>query len=95
MATAPTTDIPEFASAVRTQIISGVQQSQKLTLEAAEAMAKSAQSLPIPELPAIPGFSGAPTLEALTKFSFDFATEIVNSQHDFALKLSKILDAKS
>ena len=95
MATSTTTEIPEVAETVRSQIIEGVQQSHKLTLDAAQAVSKTTSSIPMPELPTLPGLSSLPSVEAATKFSFDFAAELLNAQRDFALELAKLFAVKA
>jgi hypothetical protein len=95
MATTTTTEIPDIAATVRSQIVEGVQQSHKLTLDAAQAVSKTTSSLPMPEMPALPGLSSLPSVEAATKFTFDFATELLNAQRDFALELAKLFAVKA
>ena len=92
MATQTIPEIPVIAQTVRSQIIEGVSQSHKYAIDAAQAIAKTTESLPMPELPAIPGMV---SLEAATKFTFDFATELLNTQRDFALELSKMFAVKA
>jgi hypothetical protein len=87
-----TTEIPEMAETVRGQIIDGVHQTHRFTMEAAEAIAKTTSSLPIPELPTIPGVI---SVEAATKFTFDFAAELLNAQRDFALEFTKLFAVKA
>ena len=89
------TKVPVIASTVRIQIISAVQRSQRFTLEAAQAVTKSASSLPKPELPSIPGRRLIPSPSTAARFTFDFATELLNSQRDFALELARILENRS
>ena len=91
--TKPTTpEIPEIAQTVRGQILEGVQQTHKFTMDAAQAIAKTTSSLPMPELPTVPGVISA---EAATKFTFDFATELLNAQRDFALEFAKLFAVKA
>jgi hypothetical protein len=98
MATAtakPITEIPEVAQTARAQILQGVQQSHKFTLDAVQAIAKTTSSLPTPEMPAIPGLPGVPSTEDATKFIFDFGTELLNAQRDFALEVAKLFAIKA
>jgi len=90
-----TFDFPVMASTVRAQFISGVQQSQKFALDAAQAMSKTTSAMPMPELPTIPGLPGIPSLEEATKFTFDFATELLNTQRDFALEMARLFTVKA
>jgi hypothetical protein len=93
MPTTATTDtlIPEFIETMRTQIVSAVTQSQKLTLDAAKSFAKATDSISVPEFSGVQVLPGVPTIETATKFTFDFATELLNSQRDFAIEFAKLL----
>jgi hypothetical protein len=93
--TTPAPEMPVIAQKVRAKLIEGVQQTQKLTLDAAQAIAKTTSSIPMPELPALPGLSSIPSVEAATKFTFDFATEMLNTQRDFALEVAKLFAIKA
>jgi len=42
-------------------------------------------------MPAIHGIAAVPSLEAMTKFTFDIATDLLNAQRDFALQLANVL----
>lgn len=88
---AKTTEIPEIAQKVREQLLSTVQQAQKSTIEAAQAWAKAAAGLPTPELPTLPGLSAIPGAEAVTKYTFDVVTDLLNAQREFAIELAKLL----
>jgi hypothetical protein len=88
--TTPTTEMPELAQKVREQLLAGVQQGQKLSLDTAQAWAKAVSVLPVPELPAIPGISALPGVEAATKYTFDVAADLLNAQRDFALQLANV-----
>ena len=91
--TTPTTEVPDVARKIREQMISTVKQSQQLLLDAAETWVKAVSVLPVPDLPAIPGISAIPGMEAATKFTFDVAADLLNSQRDYALQLAKVLVA--
>ena len=84
-------EIPEAAHKIREQVLSTVKQGQQLSIDAAEAWARAVSALPVPDLPKIPGASAVPTLETATKFGFDVATELLNNQRDFALKMTDVL----
>jgi hypothetical protein len=92
MAKSSGTKVPVIATTLRVQIVSAVQRSQRLTLETAQAVSKSTGSLPKPELPPIPGLRRIPSPSTAARFTFDFATELLNSQRDFALELARILE---
>ena len=84
-------DIPEIAQKVREQLLSTVQQAQKSTIEAAQAWAKASSVFPTSELPTVPGLSAIPGAEAVTKYTFDVVTDLLNAQRDFAIELAKLL----
>ena len=85
------TDIPEIAQKVREQVLSTVKQAQKSTIEAAQAWTKATSGLSTSELPTIPGLSAIPGAEAVTKYTFDVVTDLLNAQRDFAIELAKLV----
>src|ERR1035437_4068709 len=96
-ATKTTTEIPDIAQKVREQLLSAVQQGQKLSIDAAQGWVKAVSVLPtpdlptIPEVPTIPGVPTVPGVEAATTFTFDLAADLLNAQRDFALQLTNVL----
>lgn len=93
MATATSTANNDIAQKFRKQLISSVQQSQKLTVDAAQTLAKAVSVLPVPDLPKIPGLPATPSIEATTNYTFDVATDLLNAQRDFALQLTNAFAA--
>ena len=94
--TTPTTEMPDFAEKIREQLVSAVQQGQKMSIDAVQTWVKAVSVLPVPDLPAIPGVSAIPGMEAATfKFTFDVAADLLNAQRDYALQLAKVLVPKS
>jgi hypothetical protein len=89
--TTPTTEVPDVAVKIREQMISTVKQSQQLLLDAAETWIKAVSVLPVADLPTIPGMPALPGAEAVTKFTFDFATDLLKAQREFALQLASVL----
>jgi hypothetical protein len=89
--TTPTTEVPDVALKIREQMISTVKQSQQLLLDAAETWIKAVSVLPVADLPTIPGLPALPGAEAVTKFTFDFATDLLKAQREFALQLASVL----
>lgn len=89
--TAPTTEVPELAQKIREQLVSTVQQGQQLSIDAAQTWVKAASALPVPDLPTVPGLPSFPGVEAVTKFTFDVAADLLNAQRDFALQLTSVL----
>ncbi|MGC9960578.1 MAG: hypothetical protein ABSE47_01595 [Acidimicrobiales bacterium] len=85
--------MPDFAEKIREQLVSTVQQGQKMSVDAIQTWVKAVSVLPVPDLPAIPGISAIPGMEAATKFTFDVAADLLNSQRDYALQLAKVLVA--
>ncbi len=88
---APKTDVPDVAQKIREQLLSTVQQGQKLSIDAAQAWVKAVSVIPVPDLPTVPGIPSVPSVEAATKYGFDVATDLLNSQRDFALQLAHVL----
>jgi hypothetical protein len=89
--TTPTTEVPELAQKIREQLFTTLAQGQKLSIDAAQTWVKAVSVLPIPELPTVPGVPALPGVEAATKFSFDLAADLLNSQRDFAVQLASVL----
>jgi len=89
--TTSTKEVPELAQKIREQLIATVQQSQQLSIDAAETWVKAVSVLPIPDLPAMPGVPSMPGIEAATRYTFDLATDLLNAQRDFTLQLVKVL----
>jgi hypothetical protein len=87
----PADKLSGAAQKIREQVLSSVKQSQQLSIDAAQGWAKAVSALPVPDLPTIPGVPSVPSLEAATKYSFDFASELLSGQRDFALRLTNVL----
>ena len=89
--TTDTTEIPDLAQKIREQVLSTVRQGQQLSIDAAQTWVKAVSVLPVVDLPAVPGVPALPGVEAVTKFSFDVAADLLSAQRDFALKLANVL----
>jgi hypothetical protein len=89
--TTPTTEVSDLAQKIREQLLSTVQQAQKLSLDAAQTWLKAASVIPVPDMPTIPGVPAGPGFEAVTTYTFDVAADLLNAQRDFALQLAKVL----
>jgi len=87
----PKTDVPEFAQTLRDELITNVKQAQKISLDATTTFVKAVSALPVPELPTIPGVAEIPSAEALTTYTFNLVTDLLNAQRDFALQLANVL----
>ena len=85
-----TSDMPELAQKIREQLVSAVQQSQQLSVDAAQTWVKAASVLPVPNLSAIPGVPAMPSMQAATQYTFDLAADLLDAQRDFALQLAKV-----
>ena len=85
------TEMTNIAQKFREQLVSTVQQGQKMSIDAAQTWVKAVSVLPVPDLPTIPGVPALPGLEAVTKYSFDVAADLLNAQRDFALQLTNVL----
>ncbi len=84
--TTPTLEVPQFAEEARDQFVAVLKQGQEMSLVAAKTWAKAVSGLP-----AIAGAPSAPGLEAVTAFVLDFATEVFNTQREFAIALTEAL----
>jgi hypothetical protein len=85
------TEVPEFAQTLRDELISNVKQAQKISLDATKTFVKAVSALPVPELPTLPGVAEIPSAEALTNYTFNLVTDLLNAQRDFALQLATVL----
>ena len=93
--TTPVTEVSDLAQKIREQLMSTVQQAQKLSVDAAETWLKAASAIPAPRLPSIPGVRSVPGIEAVTTYTFDLAADLLTAQRDFALQLAKVLATES
>jgi hypothetical protein len=89
--TKTTTEIPELAQKVREQLLATIAQGQQFSIDAAQTWVKAVSVLPIPDLPTVPGVPAVPGVEAVTKFGFDIASDLLNTQRDYALRLANVL----
>ncbi len=85
------TDTADLAQRIREQLVTTIQQAQQLTVDATASMVKTMSVLPVQDLPAVPGMSSLPSVEAATTYAFDFASDLLKSQRDFSLKLAGVL----
>jgi hypothetical protein len=88
--TRPTTEIPQLAEKIREQLLSTVQQGQQISVDAAQAWVKAVSVMSVPDLPKAPGMPTVASVEAATMYTFDVATDLLNSQRDFALQLTNV-----
>jgi len=84
-------EIPAIAQQFREQLVSTVQQGQKLSIDAAQSWVKAVSVIPAFDLPKIPGVPNLPGVEAVTKYTFDVAADLLNAQREFALQLTSTL----
>jgi hypothetical protein len=80
------TTLTEAAKASQDQILAAVQQSQQAVVEAMAAWAKAIENV-APPVPAIPGADELPKPEAVVDNAFDFASKLLDAQHEFARSL--------
>ena len=85
------TDMPALAQKTREQLVSGLQQGQQLSIDAAQSWVKAVSVLPAMDLPKIPGLPDMPDLAAATKYTFDVASDLLSAQRNFALQLTSTL----
>jgi hypothetical protein len=87
----PTTEIPEVVTKAGEQFLSALKQYQQAAVDATQTWAKAVSVLPIAGLPSIPGVPAVPNAKALTTYAFDFTTELLTAQREFALQLTSAL----
>ena len=92
--TPTTTEMPEFAIKMREQLLSTLQQGQQMTLDAAKTWVKAAAVLPVHDIPTVPGLPSVPGVETATKFTFDFAEDLLKAERDFMSKLTEIFASR-
>ena len=85
------TEIPALAQKSREQLVSNLQQGQKLSIDAAQSWVKAVSALPVVDLPKVPGFPDVPDFQAATKYTFDVASDLLNAQRDFVVQLTNVL----
>jgi len=85
-----TTETADLARKVREQLISTVQQGQKLTVDAAQTWVKAVSALPVHDLPTLPGGPALPSMAAATTYAFDVATDLLTAQRDFTVQLATV-----
>ena len=83
--------IPALAQKSREQLVSGLQQGQQLSIDAAQSWVKAVSALPVVDLPKIPGIPAVQDLQAATKYTFDVASDLLNAQRAFAVQLTNVL----
>jgi hypothetical protein len=86
-----TTEIPEVVTKAGEQFLSALKQYQQAAIDATQTWAKVASVLPLAEVPSIPGVPVSPSAKALTTYAFDFTTELLAAQREFALQLTNAL----
>lgn len=84
------TDPSAMAEKVREQLLSTVQQGQKMSVDATQNWVKTVSVLPVMEMPGIPGMAAMPSMEAATRFTFDLASDLLEAQRDYAMKMVSI-----
>jgi hypothetical protein len=88
--TTTTTEMPAPAQKIREQLVSTIRQGQQLSVDGAQTWAKAVSSLPVVELPVVPGVPAMPGMEAAAKYTFDLASDLLTAQRDFALQLADV-----
>jgi len=81
-------EVPVLAQKFREQLLSTVQQSHQMSIDAAQTWVKVVSVFPVMELPKVPGVPAMPDMEAVTRYTFDLAGDLLNAQRDFALQLT-------
>jgi hypothetical protein len=87
----PEGEVTDIAEKFREQLVSGLQQTQKLSVDAAKGWVKAVSVLAVPDLPTIPGLPATPDMGTAAKYVFDVAADLLAAQRDFALELANIV----
>ena len=91
-AVTPAAEIPApQAHKSQEQVVSSLQQGQQLLRDAAQTWVDVFSALPLMDLPRIPGLADVPDMQAVTNFAFDIAGDLLSTQREFALELTKVL----
>ena len=91
-AVTPAAEIPApQAHKSQEQVVSSLQQGQQLLRDAAQTWVDVFSALPVMDLPRIPGLADVPDMQAVTNFAFDIAGDLLSTQREFALELTKVL----
>jgi hypothetical protein len=77
------TTLTDAAKASQDQILGTVRQSQQAVVDSVAAWAKAVENL-VPPVPSIPGSDELPTPQAVVDNAFDFASKLLDAQHEFA-----------
>jgi hypothetical protein len=85
------TELPDLAKKTREQLVSGLEQGQQLSIDAAQKWVKAVSVLPSIDLPKIPGMPTLPSLTTATTYTFDVASDLLSAQRNFALQLTNTL----
>jgi hypothetical protein len=76
----------EYISAAQERALASLRQSQSAVVDAVGAWAKSLEQAAA-ELPSIPVLKGVPSAEEIIENSFDFYSELLTAQREFAREL--------
>jgi hypothetical protein len=90
-ATGNANEMPALAQKLREQLVSTVQQSQQLSIDAAQTWVKAVSVIPMMDLPKMTGVPAMPGLDAATRYTFDVAADLLSLQREFALQLTNVL----
>ena len=71
------TESPDLAQKIRSALVSSVEQTQQLSIDAAQTWAKAVSALPVKDLPKVPGVPAVPAVEAATTYTFDVAADVL------------------
>ena len=78
--------LTETTKASQDQILKNVKQSQQAVVDAVAAWAKAVESI-VPPAPQMPGPEELPKPEAVVDNAFDFASKLLDAQHEFAINV--------
>jgi hypothetical protein len=80
----------------RDQLVSTIQQGQQASVDAAQTWAEALSVFPVRRVPMLAGFLAFPlqSAEAITRFYFDVAADLLNAQREYVLQLIRIFSSE-
>jgi hypothetical protein len=80
----------------RDQLVSTIQQGQQVSIETAQTWVEALTALPVRRVPIIAGFLAFPMqgAEAMTRFYFDVAADLLDAQREYVLHLVRLFSSQ-
>lgn len=87
----PDAEVTDIAEEFRELLVSSLQQTQKLSIDATKGWVKAVSALAIPDLPAIPALPATPDIGTATQYVCNVAAGLLTAQRNFASELTNIV----